>query len=95
MPIALYESDFTVSMDGFIFVCVIFHKGAFILRSDLMHKIKELADNLNSSVNTFPESMISALFDQCRVTHIFYAPDVNKVKEILQIIFSDRGDDLR
>ena len=47
-----------------------------------MYKIKELADNLDSSVNTFPENMICELFDQSRVAQIFYAPDVNKVKEL-------------
>jgi hypothetical protein len=45
-------------------------------------KKKELTGNLDSSVNTFPENMISELFDQTRVAQIFYAPDVHKVKEL-------------
>jgi len=47
-----------------------------------MYKIKELADNLDSSVNTFPESMTSELFDQSRMAQIFYARDVHKIKEL-------------
>ena len=53
-----------------------------LLYCALMYKIKELADNVDSSVNTFPENMICELFDQSRVAQIFYAPDVNKVKEL-------------